>query len=57
MDTPYVLEKATSKTLLATYSSSRASMTALAEVLAGKAHPTGRSPVPLTGLPATSCTG
>ena len=57
MDTPYVLEKATSPTLLATYSSSRASMTALAGVLAGKARPTGRSPVPLTGLPATSCTG
>lgn len=57
MDTPYVLEKATSPTLLATYSSSRASMTALAGVLAGKAKPTGRSPVPLTGLPTTTCTG
>ncbi|MGB2567973.1 glycoside hydrolase family 3 protein [Micromonospora citrea] len=55
MDTPYVLEKATSPTLLATYSSSRTSMTALARVLAGKAQPGGRSPVPVPGLPATSC--
>ncbi|MFU8850051.1 glycoside hydrolase family 3 protein [Micromonospora sp. SL1-18] len=55
MDTPYVLADATSPTLLATYSSSRASMTALAGVLAGKARPTGHSPVPVTGLPATTC--
>ncbi|MFG1777072.1 glycoside hydrolase family 3 protein [Micromonospora sp. NPDC049048] len=55
MDTPYVLAKAKSPTLLATYSSSRASMTALAGVLAGKARPGGRSPVPVTGLPATTC--
>jgi beta-N-acetylhexosaminidase len=55
MDTPYVLADAKSPTLLATYSSGRASMTALAEVLAGKARPTGRSPVPVTGLPATTC--
>ncbi|MGN9775421.1 glycoside hydrolase family 3 protein [Micromonospora sp. H33] len=55
MDTPYVLAKATSPALLATYSSSRASMTALARVLAGKARPTGRSPVPVPGLPATTC--
>ncbi|WP_319462787.1 glycoside hydrolase family 3 protein [Micromonospora sp. RTP1Z1] len=55
MDTPYVLSAAKSPTLLATYSSSRASMTALAAVLAGKARPGGRSPVPVTGLPATSC--
>ncbi|MGC5020900.1 glycoside hydrolase family 3 protein [Micromonospora sp. DT47] len=57
MDTPYVLEKATSPTLLATYSSGRASMDALARVLAGKARPAGRSPVPVPGLPATSCGG
>ncbi|MEW2383105.1 glycoside hydrolase family 3 N-terminal domain-containing protein [Micromonospora sp. NPDC047707] len=57
MDTPYVLAKATSPTLLATYSSSRASMTALARVLAGKAPPAGRSPVPVPGLPATTCAG
>ncbi|SBT49092.1 glycoside hydrolase family 3 protein [Micromonospora narathiwatensis] len=55
MDTPYVLADAKSPTLLATYSSSPASMTALAGVLAGKARPTGRSPVPVTGLPATVC--
>ncbi len=55
MDTPYVLAKATSPALLATYSSSRASMTALAKVLAGKAPPAGRSPVPVSGLPATTC--
>lgn len=55
MDTPYVLARAKSPTLLATYSSSRASMTALAAVLAGKARPTGRSPVPVPGLPATAC--
>ncbi|WP_435826633.1 glycoside hydrolase family 3 protein [Micromonospora inaquosa] len=55
MDTPYVLADAKSPTLLATYSSSRASMTALAAVLAGKARPGGRSPVPVPGLPATTC--
>ncbi|MEH0985244.1 glycoside hydrolase family 3 protein [Micromonospora sp. CPCC 205556] len=55
MDTPYVLGKAKSPTLLATYSSGRASMTALARVLAGKARPVGRSPVPVPGLPASSC--
>lgn len=55
MDTPYLLAKAKSPTLLATYSSGRASMTALANVLAGKARPAGRSPVPVSGLPATAC--
>ncbi|MGC4814635.1 glycoside hydrolase family 3 protein [Micromonospora sp. DT228] len=55
MDTPYVLGAAKSPTLLATYSSSRASMTALAAVLAGKAKPGGRSPVAVPGLPATTC--
>ncbi|MDG4805529.1 glycoside hydrolase family 3 N-terminal domain-containing protein [Micromonospora sp. WMMD1120] len=57
MDTPYVLATAKSPTLLATYSSSRASMTALAAVLAGKARPGGRSPVAVSGLPATTCPG
>ncbi|GIJ09253.1 glycoside hydrolase family 3 protein [Micromonospora andamanensis] len=56
MDTPYVLASAKSPTLLATYSSSRASMTALADVLAGKARPTGRSPVKIPALPPTTCT-
>ncbi|WP_091664583.1 glycoside hydrolase family 3 protein [Micromonospora auratinigra] len=55
MDTPYVLAGAKSPTLLATYSSSRASMTGLAGVLAGKNRPTGRSPVKVAGLPATTC--
>ncbi|MEW1585801.1 glycoside hydrolase family 3 N-terminal domain-containing protein [Micromonospora vinacea] len=55
MDTPYVLADAKSPTLLATYSSSRASMTGLAAVLAGKARPAGRSPVTVPGLPATTC--
>ncbi|MFD6565222.1 glycoside hydrolase family 3 protein [Micromonospora profundi] len=55
MDTPYVLAGAASPALLATYSSSRASMTALAAVLAGKARPGGRSPVAVPGLPATTC--
>ncbi|WP_411710973.1 glycoside hydrolase family 3 protein [Micromonospora musae] len=56
MDTPYVLAKAKSPTLLATYSSSRAAMTGLAAVLAGKARPGGRSPVTVSGLPASTCT-
>ncbi|GAB2941509.1 glycoside hydrolase family 3 protein [Micromonospora polyrhachis] len=56
MDTPYLLGKAKSKVLLATYSSSAVSMTALAQVLAGRAQPVGRSPVPVPGLPVSSCT-
>lgn len=55
MDTPYLLAGAKSPTLLATYSSSRASMAALADVLAGRTRPPGRSPVPVKGLPATTC--
>jgi beta-N-acetylhexosaminidase len=55
MDTPYLLGRARSKALLATYSSSAVSMAALAEVLAGRAKPVGRSPVAVAGLPATSC--
>jgi beta-N-acetylhexosaminidase len=47
MDTPYLLASAPSPVLLATYSSSRASMVALAAVLAGQAPAPGRSPVPL----------
>ncbi|MGW4461702.1 glycoside hydrolase family 3 protein [Micromonospora sp. NPDC004704] len=56
MDTPYVLDAAKSPVLLATYSSTAVSMAALADVLAGKARPTGQSPVPVTGLPRSSCT-
>jgi beta-N-acetylhexosaminidase len=55
MDTPYLLGSATSPTLLATYSSSRLSMAALAGVLAGKAKAPGRSPVAVTGLPRSAC--
>ncbi|WP_028183235.1 glycoside hydrolase family 3 N-terminal domain-containing protein [Salinispora arenicola] len=55
MDTPYLLAEADSPALLATYSSSPAAMTGLARVLAGTATPAGRSPVPVPGLPATSC--
>jgi len=47
MDTPYLLATAPSPVLLATYSSSRASMVALAAVLSGHACAPGRSPVPL----------
>ena len=55
MDTPYLLAKAKSGTLLATYSSSPLSLTALAAVLAGRAKATGRSPVAVPGLPRTAC--
>jgi beta-N-acetylhexosaminidase len=54
MDTPYVLRQQPG-TLVATYSSSQASMVALAAVLAGKAKAPGRSPVPVEGLPASAC--
>jgi len=56
MDTPGVLRSA-SGTLLATYSSSRVAMEALAAVLAGKAKAPGRSPVAVEGLPASACAG
>jgi beta-N-acetylhexosaminidase len=55
MDLPYLLEKAASGTLVATYSSSPASMEALAAVLAGRAGAPGRSPVRLSGLPRSAC--
>ncbi|MER7279775.1 glycoside hydrolase family 3 N-terminal domain-containing protein [Dactylosporangium sp. NPDC000244] len=54
LDTPYVLGSAKG-TLLATYSGSRVSMSALADVLVGKAKAPGRTPVPVQGLPATAC--
>ena len=47
MDTPYLLAHAASPVLLATYSSSEASMIALAAVLAGHATAPGRCPVPV----------
>jgi beta-N-acetylhexosaminidase len=55
MDTPNLLSAARSATLIATYSSSALSLTALADVLAGRAKATGRSPVPVAGLPRTAC--
>jgi beta-N-acetylhexosaminidase len=55
MDTPYLLAAATSPVRVATYSSSALSLAALADVVAGKAKATGRSPVPVAGLPRTAC--
>jgi len=55
MDTPYVLAAADSPVKVATYSSTRAAMGALADVIAGRASAPGRSPVPVTGLPASAC--
>jgi beta-N-acetylhexosaminidase len=55
MDTPYVLAKAKSKVLIAAYSSTAASLNAVAAILAGKATAPGRSPVTVTGLPKSAC--
>lgn len=55
MDTPYLLAGAKSPTLIATYSSSKLSLTALATVIAGKAKATGKSPVAINGLPRSAC--
>jgi beta-N-acetylhexosaminidase len=55
VDTPYVLRYATSEVRIATYSSTAASMTALAAVLAGRTGAAGRSPVAVAGLPRTAC--
>jgi beta-N-acetylhexosaminidase len=57
MDTPYVLQSARSKVLVATYSSTQVAMEALASVVAGKAPAAGRSPVAVNGLPASACAG
>jgi beta-N-acetylhexosaminidase len=57
MDTPFLLREAASPTRVATYSSGQASMRALAAVIAGAAAAPGRSPVPLTGLRASGCSG
>jgi beta-N-acetylhexosaminidase len=53
MDTPYVLADAGSPVKVATYSSTRVAMRALAAVLSGRAPAPGRSPVPVAGLPAS----
>jgi beta-N-acetylhexosaminidase len=55
MDTPYLLSAARSATLIATYSSSPLSLTALANVLAGKAKAAGHAPVAVAGLPRSAC--
>jgi beta-N-acetylhexosaminidase len=55
MDTPYLLAAADSPVRVATYSSTRAAMTALAAVIAGRASAPGRSPVSVPGLPASAC--
>jgi len=55
MDTPTLLGAARSPTLIATYSSSPLSMSALADVLAGKAPAPGRSPIAVAGLPRSAC--
>jgi beta-N-acetylhexosaminidase len=55
MDVPYLLTAAESPTLIATYSSSPLSLTALAHVLTGKAKAPGRSPVTVSGLPRSAC--
>ncbi|OLB64106.1 MAG: glycoside hydrolase family 3 [Actinobacteria bacterium 13_2_20CM_2_72_6] len=56
MDLPAVLARATSPVRLATYSSTQASMTAVAAVIAGKAPARGRSPIDVPGLPRSACT-
>ncbi|MFI5491807.1 glycoside hydrolase family 3 protein [Actinoplanes sp. NPDC051859] len=55
LDAPYLLSAARSGVLVATYSSSRASLTGLSAVLAGKAKAPGRSPVEVRGLPRSAC--
>lgn len=55
MDTPHLLEQSDSPALLATYSSSKLSMRALAAVLTGQAPAPGRSPVDVPGLPRSAC--
>jgi beta-N-acetylhexosaminidase len=55
MDTPHLLAESRSPVLLATYSSSRLSLAALAAVLTGQAPAPGRSPVDVPGLPRAAC--
>jgi beta-N-acetylhexosaminidase len=55
MDTPYLLASAKSPVLVATYSSSKLSLAALASVISGRTKAPGKSPVAVTGLPRTAC--
>ncbi|WP_328466659.1 glycoside hydrolase family 3 [Actinoplanes sp. NBC_00393] len=55
MDNPALLAWSRSPTLVATYSSSRLSLAALADVIAGKAKAPGKSPVAAGKLPRSAC--
>jgi beta-N-acetylhexosaminidase len=55
MDSPGLLAQATTPTLIATYSSSKLSLNALAAVIAGKAKAPGRSPIAVGKLPRSAC--
>jgi beta-N-acetylhexosaminidase len=55
MDAPYLLAASRSPVLVATYSSSPLSMSALADVIVGKVRAPGRSPVGVAGLPRSAC--
>ncbi|MEU4623143.1 glycoside hydrolase family 3 N-terminal domain-containing protein [Actinoplanes sp. NPDC023801] len=55
MDSPGLLAQANTRTLIATYSSSKLSLDALAAVIAGKAKAPGRSPVAVGKLPRSAC--
>jgi beta-N-acetylhexosaminidase len=57
MDDPTLLRLSRSPRLLATYSSSQASMVGLAGVLTGRSPAAGRSPVAVPGLPRSACSG
>ncbi|GIE29924.1 hypothetical protein Ait01nite_029690 [Actinoplanes italicus] len=55
MDSPGLLAQAGTPTLIATYSSSKLSLDALAAVIAGKAKAPGRSPIAVGKLPRSAC--
>ena len=55
MDVPYLLGQVKSATVLAAFGANQYAMRAVAAVLAGTAKPTGRSPVPVDGMPRTAC--
>jgi beta-N-acetylhexosaminidase len=55
MDLPGILSRASSPVRIATYASTQPSMTALAQVIAGRAAAPGRAPVDVSGLPRSAC--
>ncbi|MBB2941866.1 beta-N-acetylhexosaminidase [Actinoplanes lutulentus] len=55
MDSPSLLGLSRSPTLVATYSSSKLSLAALAAVIAGKAKAPGKSPIEVAGLKRSAC--